>query len=415
MASRPAHSASRGSRAAVHAPPVSAGSAVGLPAAALPLPTKEARTLRGHRAPLQFAKFTPNGRYCVTGGQDRGLLLWNPYRRCPDADGTAAGSRAPDNGALLLKEYRGHGYEVLDACVSKGNDRIASVGGDRCAFLWDAATGAVVRKLFGHEHRINACAFNADASVLATGSNDKSVRLWDMRSASRAPIQVLDDASDNVTAVLCEDGAIVSGSMDGVIRTYDLRAGRLVEDHVGAPIVALAVSRDGACSLAASLKAGGELLLLERPAGVQLKKYAGHANALYRCKPSFSGDDAHVICGGENGAIHAWDLVTGAPAAALAGAHGRVVASIDVHPDPGVVAMLSASFDGTAKLWLGPDTDPRALTLAGGDDEWVAPDDGDATGGAGAGAASGAGASASDESSARARAGAAAGGGAGRR
>lgn len=411
MASRPAHSAARApgasSRAAVPAPPVAAGSAAGLPAAALPLPTKEARTLRGHRAPLQFAKFTPNGRYCVTGGQDRSLLLWNPYRRCPDADSAAAAaSRAPDTGALLLKEYRGHGYEVLDACVSKGNDRIASVGGDRIAFLWDATTGAVIRKLFGHEQRINACAFNADASVLATGSNDKSVRLWDMRSASRAPIQVLDDAGDNVTAVVCEDGAIVSASMDGVIRTYDLRAGRLVEDHVGAPIVALAVSRDGACSLAASLKAGGELLLLERPAGVQLKRYAGHANALYRCKPSFSGDDAHVICGGENGAIHAWDLVTGAPAATLASAHGRVVASIDVHPDPAVVAMLSASFDGTAKLWLGPDTDPRALTLAGGGDDWVAPDESDAAGAAGEGAGAGAGASSSR---------AAASGGAGRR
>lgn len=411
MASRPlpgpSSRAAAGSRAPVSAPADARTSSGSIPAAALPLPTKEVRVLRGHRAPLQFARFTPNGRYCVTGGQDRGLLLWNPYRRSPSSEGSGAAARAPDTGALLLKEYRGHGYEVLDACVSTTNDRIASVGGDRCVFLWDAATGAVLRKLFGHEQRINACAFNGDASVLATGSNDKTVRLWDMRSASRAPIQVLDDAADNVTAVSCEEGAVLSASMDGVIRTYDLRAGRLVEDHVGTPIVALAVSRDGACALAASLRAGGELLLLERPAGVQLKNYSGHANALYRCKPAFAADDAHVLCGGEAGSIHAWDLVTGAPAAVLPSAHARVVSCLDVHPDPAVVAMLSASFDGTAKLWLGPDTDPRALTLAGGEDDWVSPDESAASGSSADGVGSAAAPAASSRGSAS--------GGAGRR
>lgn len=112
------------------------------------------------------------------------------------------------------------------------------------SFLWDVATGKTIRRFLGHTHRVNAVDFNSDSSVLASGSYDASVRLWDckydhlstnliQRSQNRVPIQVLEDAKDSVTSVQIKNFEIITGSVDGRLRTYDLRAGQLSTDVVG--------------------------------------------------------------------------------------------------------------------------------------------------------------------------------------
>lgn len=67
-------------------------------------------------------------------------------------------------------------YEVLDVAVLGDNSQFVSCGEDKAAFLWDVSTGAVVRRMQGHEQRINACCFSTEGSVLFTASYDK-VRL----------------------------------------------------------------------------------------------------------------------------------------------------------------------------------------------------------------------------------------------
>ena len=131
------------------------------------LPDACASVLRGHAGPVQFAKWAGDarGRYAVTGGQDRSIMLWNPYRaEDVDADGggasasaslsssaasaaaAAAAAAASPPTALRLAEFRAHGHEVLEACVAPGGgERMVSAGGDRCAYVWDVPTGAVVR------------------------------------------------------------------------------------------------------------------------------------------------------------------------------------------------------------------------------------------------------------------------------
>lgn len=295
-------------------------------------------------------------------------MLWNPFR---GADGEQSSNvsesmstrfaKSPPRLALRIAEFRAHGHEVLEACLEPGGARMVSVGGDRCAFLWDVTRGSVVRKLFGHEQSLTSCALlpgtsNSDgsAAVLATGSVDKCVRLWDVRAAARGgAVQVLSDATDNITRVILGAGDIVTASMDGHLRRYDLRAARILDDNVGASVAALARSGDGRCFVAATMRAGGRLVLIDAVAGRRLQAYAGHANALYRCSPAFSADDAHVLSGGEAGEVIAWDIVTAEKVLELRNAHRRVVSWVEPHPDASSpAAMLTASYDGDAKLWV---------------------------------------------------------------
>ena len=283
------------------------------------LPLNCVRSLAAHSGPVNSVTFNSDGRYALTAGADKVITLWNPFRSAPQHDSA--------DGALVIHQFVGHGYEVTDAVFSDDNKIIASVGGDRAAFVWDIATGRILRKLFGHEQRLSAVALNVDATILFTGSNDKSVRIWDLRAQTRVPIQVMEDFHDNVTSIVeardfagCSS-SIIASSLDGTVKTYDMRAGKCVTDALGAPVGAITLSHDRNCilaalpckSAAASTGGGGDLLLMEREGGSVLNRYSGsgHLHSVYRVLPALTSTDSHVIAPSEDGNVRFFDLVDG--------------------------------------------------------------------------------------------------------
>lgn len=91
-------------------------------------PTNQISTLKGHTSYINIAKFSSDQNYCVSGSRDKSVIIWNPF------DGK------------LLKRYTGiHNHEILDLAISKDNGKVASVGGDRVAFVWDVSTGNKIK------------------------------------------------------------------------------------------------------------------------------------------------------------------------------------------------------------------------------------------------------------------------------
>ena len=72
-----------------------------------------------------------------------------------------------------------------------------------------------------------------DGSVVVSGSYDATVRLWDCKSQSPKPIQVLEEAGDSVSSLHVVGHEIVTGSVDGKMRVYDLRMGMIFVDVIG--------------------------------------------------------------------------------------------------------------------------------------------------------------------------------------
>jgi WD40 repeat protein len=61
---------------------------------------------------------------------------------------------------------------------------IATAGQDRAARLWDAAHGTLVGNLPGHTDAVYSLSFSPDSRLLASGSLDRTVKLWDVPSRS---------------------------------------------------------------------------------------------------------------------------------------------------------------------------------------------------------------------------------------
>ncbi|KAJ4462046.1 putative transducin family protein [Paratrimastix pyriformis] len=295
------------------------------------LPRYCTRTLEGHQGAVLVVRFNSDGNYCLTGGQDHTIRLWNPRR------------------GNLVQTFRGHGYEVFDIAVETGNAHFASCGGDKDVFIWDVGATKVIRRLRGHNQKVNAVRYNEDCSLLISASFDQTVRIWDLRSKSFTPIQVLDDFKDSVSGLALTNREIIASCVDGCVRTYDIAAGQLRTDTLGTAITCVSVSHDGNCILCSCLD--GTLRLIDRSNGTLLCQYKGHQNTRYKVESCLSPDDSHVVSGSEEGAIFMWSLVEGQVVRKLEG-HRNVSCSLAFHPSTHEDAMLvSASVDGTVKVW----------------------------------------------------------------
>lgn len=245
-----------------------------------------------------------------------------------------------------MKVYSGHGREVRDAAAPSDNSRLISCGGDRQLFLWDVATGRILRKFRGHDSEVNVVKINELGSVAISGGYDRSVKVWDLRSKSVDAIQKMTPFSDSVTSLVLSSYEIVAGSVDGSVRTFDIRNGRLVTDHLGPPVTSVSLSSDRLCLLLGCLDS--TLRLLDRETGEVLNSYEGHMNKSHKVDSCLSDSDAHVVSGSEDGRVCFWDLVETTMLPSLQ-AHEEAVTSVTYHPSEST--MLTSSVDGTAKVW----------------------------------------------------------------
>lgn len=247
-------------------------------------------TLKGHVGPVLVVRFNRDGQYCLSGGKDRSIMLWNPHR----------GTR--------IKTYdRLHGYEVLDIRVVSDNSKFVTCGGDGKNIFWDVATGKSIRRFRAHTGRVNTIRLNQDDSVLISGGYDKTIKCFDLRSNLRDPIETMTGFSDSVSAVVLAAHHIIGAGADGKMKIFDLRMAQVITDHIGKPITSMSLSNGGNCILLGCLDS--TMRMFDRQTGELLNEYTGHMNKNYKVECCLTNDDAAVASGSEDNCIYFWDLV----------------------------------------------------------------------------------------------------------
>ncbi len=151
----------------------------------------------------------PNGEsyWFATGGLDNDVWLWHGSGIIPD---------------LTKHALPGHTNDVSSVDFSAGEAILASGSYDNTVRLWNANEQKHISTLIGHTDFVTSVAFSPDGQILASGSRDNTVRLWDIENY--VTIAILDGHSDWVLAVaFSPDGqTLASGGNDRTIRLWDV-------------------------------------------------------------------------------------------------------------------------------------------------------------------------------------------------
>lgn len=144
---------------------------------------------------------------------------------------------------------------LLSLAVGEGavSWQVATGAQDRSIIIRDADLGAI-RRLVGHTDYVFAVSFSHDGRWLASGSADKTVRVWDVVTGEE--VVRLDGAAGIVHSVAWSpDGrTLASGGRDGVVRVWDTENG-MVLNRLSAntgPVTRLSLDRDGRHALLGS-------------------------------------------------------------------------------------------------------------------------------------------------------------------
>jgi serine/threonine protein kinase len=240
----------------------------------------------------------------------------------------------------------GHTENVTVLAISNDQQLLASGSHDNQVLLWDMVTREMTFALTGHKNMVRALAFTPNDRYIASAGEDLYIKISDTQTGDE--IKTLTGHTQSVNdLVFTSDGTrLISASADSTINIWDWRSGDILMTLTGHEgfINTIALSPDG--KVLASGAADNTIRLWDLSTGEEIGQLLGHTsfvNAL-----AISPDGQKIASASADTTIKIWNRFTQRELRTL-DEHESYVNDLLISPDGRF--LLSSSADQTIKLW----------------------------------------------------------------
>lgn len=251
-------------------------------------------------------------------------------------------------GGLTLSHTLQRSTEKINTIAwSPNNNILATPSDENTIRLWDAKRGTFLRTLKGHLKAVLSVTWSPDGHNIASCSADQTIRIWETDTGQS--IQTLKGHSNRIRSITWSpDGQyLASGGDDEAINIWDVKTWKCLETfkHNSNQINSLVWSPDG--EILAS--AGDRCVLWDKKAGYTPRQLIKVRNSLIKLRSiTWSSNGQLLAIASDDNTIFICDAKTSQQIYRLEG-HVNSVSSVSFSCDNRLLA--SKSLDGTIRLW----------------------------------------------------------------
>ncbi|KAG1896594.1 WD40-repeat-containing domain protein [Suillus fuscotomentosus] len=242
-----------------------------------------------------------------------------------------------------IRTFEDHEALINAVAVFPDKRRMITGSDDKTLRLWDLETGVVLKKMEGHSRGVLALAVSRNGQIIASGDYGGEVIAWDGETGESIT-QPIEAHSGNITSVDFSPNGMVlaTGSWDYTVKFWSTKTWQMQGDPIEC----------GSLVFCVRYSPSGELLAIATDENIQIYNPGTREQVASLTGQSLSlawtPDGTRILSGGRNSILE-WDTSTWQQVGHAYEGHTGRINAIAIHPTDTLVA--SASEDKDIRLW----------------------------------------------------------------